>query len=262
MLIIDCHTHAGINWFCPVETLLSEMNMNDVRHAVLVQHKGAYDNNYLFECQARFPGRFQVVVDVDPENARPEALLEDFKRRGAAGVRYRPDSKYKTQNPYAMWKKAGELGLVVSVGTPDGPESLGTEFKKILDACPDTHMQIEHLTGVNDSKPPYTAYKAALECAKWPNTSIKVPGLGEIMQRPAVLPSGFPFKDFPVVYEMALEAFGPQRMVWGSDYPPSGRREGYRNCLNGVRENPAFQKDADIEWILGKSAARIWGFNN
>lgn len=260
MLIIDTHSHAGVNWFSPVETLLHEMNMNGVAHSVLVQHGGSYDNAYLFECDKRFPGRFKIVVDVNPQDPKPEATLEKLKNHGAAGVRFRPDSKYKTQDPHAMWKMAGELGLIVSVATPGGSEQLGTAFKKILDACPNTHMQLEHLAGVGYSKPPYNAYKAALGCAKWRNTSIKVPGLGEIIDRPVVLPTGYPFTEFPPLFEMALEAFGPQRMVWGADYPPSGRREGYRNCLEGVRSYPAFQKTGVLDWILGKTAAKIWGF--
>ena len=260
MLIVDTHTHAGLNWFCPVETLLHEMNMNGVTHAVLVQHKGNFDNTYLFECDRRFPGRFKVAVDIDPDDPRPEATLEQCKRQGAAGLRLRPGAMYKTRDPIGLWKLAGQLGLVVSVGAPEGTDQLGKVFRKIMDACPDTHMQIEHLAAAGYAKPPYTGYKEALECAKWPNTSVKIPGLGEIMARPEVLPTGFPFKDFPPLFEMALEAFGPERMVWGSDYPPSGRREGYRNCLDGVRNYPAFQKPGVVEAILGTTAARIWGF--
>ena len=262
MLIIDCHVHVGLNWFSPVETVLTEMDMNGVQHALLIQHNGFYDHTYLFECKKRFPGRFEVVVDVDPESPRPEAQLDEYKRMGAVGVRYRPHSRFKTKGPYDMWKRAGELGLVVSGSTPGGPENLGPDYKKILDACPDTHVQIEHLAGLLHSKPepPFTDFKAALDCARWPNTSIKLPGVGEILPRPTLLSSGFPFKEFPVFYEMALEAFGPQRMVWGSDYPPSGGREGYRNCLDGVRCNPVLRKDGALEWILGKSAAKIWGF--
>lgn len=42
MLIIDTHTHAGLNWFQPVETLLNEMNLCGVTGAVLIQHGGSY----------------------------------------------------------------------------------------------------------------------------------------------------------------------------------------------------------------------------
>ena len=30
---------------------------------------------------------------------------------------------------------------------------------------------------------------------------------------------------------MAVEAFGGDRLMWGSDFPPSANREGYRNAL-------------------------------
>ena len=38
MRIVDTHTHAGINWFEPVELLIHQMNLNDVEKAVLIQH--------------------------------------------------------------------------------------------------------------------------------------------------------------------------------------------------------------------------------
>jgi hypothetical protein len=50
MHIVDTHCHAGINWFEPVEMLLHQMNMNGVQSAVLIQHGGNYDNQYLLEC--------------------------------------------------------------------------------------------------------------------------------------------------------------------------------------------------------------------
>ena len=30
---------------------------------------------------------------------------------------------------------------------------------------------------------------------------------------------------------MVVEAFGPQRVMWGSDYPPVSSREGYHRSL-------------------------------
>ena len=48
MLIIDTHTHAGNNWFEPIEVLEFQMDRNGVDGAVLVQHGGTFDNTYLF----------------------------------------------------------------------------------------------------------------------------------------------------------------------------------------------------------------------
>ena len=41
---------------------------------------------------------------------------------------------------------------------------------------------------------------------------------------------------------MAYEAFGPRRMMWGSDYRPVADREGYRNSHQAVIEHPIFKR--------------------
>ena len=59
---------------------------------------------------------------------------------------------------------------------------------------------------------------------------------------------------------MAYDAFGPRRMMWGSDYPPVSGREGYRNALQGVMGHPAFKSDEDKEWVMGKTAMNVFKF--
>ncbi len=261
MPIIDTHCHAGGNWFEPIEVLEFQMDRCGVDAAVLIQHGGTYDNTYLFEEATKRGDRFKVAVLIDPESDNPLGDLTKEAERGAAGVRLYPGQQFKTSHPHDIWKKAGELGLVVtSLGGAEGFAS--DEFKAMLDACPDTPVVIEHLVGVGITDPPYTLYESALECAERPNTTIKVPGLGEITPRPPRLLPEFRFDDVPPLFEMAKEAFGAQRMMWGSDFPPSAGREGYQNTLEGVRNHPAFADGDDIEWVLGKTAARVWGFDN
>jgi L-fuconolactonase len=259
-MIIDTHCHAGRNWFEPIEVLEFQMNRSGVDAAVLIQHGGTYDNDYLFTEAAKRPGKFKVVVLIDPESADPLGDLTRMSEQGAAGVRIYPGQKFKTPHMHDLWKKAGELGLVVSsLGTVE--QFASDEFKDMLDACPDTHIVLEHLAGARISEPPFTTFKSALECAGRSNTTIKVPGLGEITRRPPRLLPGFRFDDVPPLFEMARDAFGVDRMMWGSDFPPSAGREGYENTLEGVRAHPAFAQDDDIEWVLGKTAARVWGFD-
>ena len=109
------------------------------------------------------------------------------------------------------------------------------------------------------TQPPYTDYESALECAQRPNTYLKVPGLGEICPRPPRLDPHFHFENVPPLFEMAKDAFGVQRMMWGSDFPPSAGREGYANTLAGVASHPAFAEQGEREWVMGKTAAAVWG---
>ena len=260
-MIIDTHCHAGRNWFQPIETLEFEMGQAGVDAAVLIQHGGTYDNDYLFAEAAKRAGRFKVVVMIDPEDPDPLGKLEQLAGQGAAGVRIAPDGQFTALSDVTdIWREAGELGLVVS-SLGDDKRFSSAGFKKIIDDCPGTQIVIEHLAGVGITDPPYTDFESALECAGRPNTTVKVPGLGEITRRPPVLLPGFRFENVPPLFEMAYEAFGADRMMWGSDFPPSAGREGYANTLEGVRNHPAFSNGDDIDWVLGKTAARVWGFD-
>ncbi|AWT59659.1 MAG: hypothetical protein CMM58_01285 [Rhodospirillaceae bacterium] len=259
MLIIDTHCHAGGNWFEPIEILEFQMNRCGVNGAILIQHGGSYDNSYLFEEASKRHGRFKVVGLIDPQSPDPEGDLERLVVAGAAGIRLNPDQKFNNTSTIDLWMKAGDLGLVVSVIS--NTVRLGsTDFKDIIQTCSNTNFVIEHLAFVGMASPPYYEYKSALEIAKYSNTSIKIPGLAEICMRPPVLTSEFKFETIPPLFEMAKEAFGVKRMMWGSDFPPCAGREGYWNTLNGVCNHPAFQNGDDADWVMGKTAARVWGF--
>jgi L-fuconolactonase len=259
MTIADTHCHAGNNWFEPVEMLLNQMNANGVDKAALIQHRGTYDNAYLFECARRFAGRFAVVVIVDTGKNDAPAQLEKWAAEGAVGVRLAPLERSPGSDPLAIWRKAADLGLVVSsLGGVD--QFASDEFEQAVAEFPDMPIVIEHLAGIRQgAQPPYATFKRAIALSKYPNTYIKVGGLGEISQRPSVLGADFAFDHTPPLIEMAYDAFGPRRMMWGSDYPPVSGREGYRNALQGVAQHPALANPADREWVMGKTALGVFG---
>jgi L-fuconolactonase len=259
MLIVDSHCHAGESWFEPIEALVHQMDSNDVDKAVLVQHGGVYDNSYLLECAARYPGRFAVVAMVDTARPDAPARLEEWARRGAAGVRLAPSARSLGKDPLAVWRTASRLRLAVSsLGDLAGFAS--PEFRGLAAALSELTIVIEHLAGVGQAgeQPPYALFQKVLELATYPNVHIKVPGLGEISTRPPLLTREFRFDFTPPLVEMAREAFGPRRMMWGSDFPPSAGREGYGNTLRGVMRHPAFRSDDEREWVMGKTALRVF----
>jgi L-fuconolactonase len=260
MIIVDTHCHAGNNWFEPVELLLFQMNRNDVDKAVLIQHGGTFDANYLFECENRFPGKFKTVVIVDTKSPNAVADLEKWAARGAVGVRLAPGVRSPGSDPLAIWKKAAELGMVISCQGKLS-EFASDEFAELVGRFPNMPIIIEHLASVEpDEKPPYSEFKKALALSRFPNTTIKIPGLGEISLRPPVLEPHFKFDYTPPFFELTYDAFGPSRMMWGSDYPPVSGREGYRNALQGVMNHPVHRSESDKEWIMGKTALSVFGF--
>ena len=90
---------------------------------------------------------------------------------------------------------------------------------------------------------------------------MKVPGLGEISERFMPFRQPFPFETVPPLIEMAIDAFGAHRLMWGSDFPPvAGRREGYRNALRLPMEHVDFKSEEDKEWTFGKTATTLFRF--
>ncbi len=74
--------------------------------------------------------------------------------------------------------------------------------------------------------------RAAFGLARFLNIYMKIPGLGEISPRAMPPSSPFPFeRPVPGLFKAAVAAFGPNRLMWGSDFPPVSFREGYRNAL-------------------------------
>jgi L-fuconolactonase len=266
MIIVDTHAHASPYWLEPVEVLLSQMNSNGVDKTTLVAIEGQMNekyNRYLVECTHRFPGRFSPVVLVDTERADAPKLLKYWAKEGAEGVRLKTYTRSPGKDPWAIWKACADLGLRVSCQGHKQADFVDGEFQSLLKALPDLTVIIEHLGKAKvDEAAPYPLYQETLTLAKLPNVYIKVGGLGEICKRP------FPFHDpfyavegVPPFIKMAYEAFGASRMMWGSNYPPSGHVEGYRNTLRYLDEHlDTFCSKEDKQWIFGKTALRLFNF--
>jgi L-fuconolactonase len=70
----------------------------------------------------------------------------------------------------------------------------------------------------------------------------------------------FPFvQPIPPLLELVYEAFGPRRMLWGSNYPPVSQKEGYANALRLPLERFRDRSESDQAQIFGGTAARLYG---
>lgn len=54
----------------------------------------------------------------------------------------------------------------------------------------------------------------------------------------------------------AVSAFGPERCMWGSEYPFMDN--GYGVGIRFLQQTCDFLSTADREWILGKTGAALW----
>ena len=155
-----------------------------------------------------------------------------------------------------IWSMSGELDILISCQPFSSEKNFyDKEFINIVENNPKTNIIIEHLggIGINGS---VESFKKFLDIAKYPNIYIKVPGLGEVLNRPKILKPQFSFQKQSEYFGLTLDAFGSERMMWGSDYPPSAGREGYRNTMLGIIDNPIFS-EIDVKNIMGLTAKKL-----
>ena len=252
MLIVDTHCHTGLDKYEPVESLLYHMEQSGVEKAVLIQHMGTTDNSYHVECLRQYPHRFKSAMIVE-ENDSGSGIWQ-WADQGINGIRLPADSRSKSADPLAHWRAAAELHLVVSA--PGGPAAFtGGNFQEVLRLFPELQIVIEHLGGFGLGQATASEEQDTLKAlAQHPNLTIKLPGFGEICALP------YPFKEVPQAVRDALAAFGPERMMWGSDFPPVSSREGYHHSLEFPSDYLSDLSEQEREWIFGGTALRVWGF--
>lgn len=259
MPIVDTHCHVSPIWYEPVETLLYEMDRCGVEYAVLVQMLGQTDNSYQFECVRRHPDRLASVVLVDSEHPNAGDVLALLVEQGAVGVRLRATTRSPGDDPLAIWRQAEALGLPISVAG-DAASLSSPEFAQVAAAIPGVPIILEHLGSVNHpdgEAAPYPLRRQVFALAQHPHLYIKIHGLGEICPRQMPPASPIPLDVTNLaLLDLAYAAFGPRRMMWGSDFPPVAGREGYANALAWPQTHFSAEDNA---WIFGGTAMELYG---
>jgi L-fuconolactonase len=238
------------------------MDRYGVELAALIQINGQTDNSYQVECVRRYPDRLRSVVIVDTGQTDAPARLEQLVAEGATGVRLPPHTRSPGDDPFAIWRKAEALGITVSCG--GSREAFADDaFAEVFQTCPSLPIVIEHLGSLKwtDVLPGGPRPKM-FDLARFPNAYIKIHGLGEFSKRAMPVREPFPFVE-PIVplLDLAYEAFGAHRIMWGSDYPPVSMREGYGNALRFTQERLADKAEAERALMFGGVAARLFGFD-
>jgi L-fuconolactonase len=249
-------------WYEPVDTLLFQMERNQVDAAILIQMLGQTDNTYQQECLSRYPGRFASVVIIDHTLPTAQRMLSDLAEEGAGGIRLRATMRSPGDDPLAIWRTADRLGLAVScAGT--SADFVSPDFAELLRALPNLKIVVEHLASA--SRPDTSEAERQLRqeafrsLSRYTNVLIKVHGLGEIAPRAMPPRVPLPFEQ-PIqpYFGQVYDAFGPERMMWGSDFPPVAGREGYTNALYLCRDQFADRPAEARDQIFGATAARIF----
>jgi len=125
---------------------------------------------------------------------------------------------------------------------------------RVVESCPELAFVIDHLAKPPVAKNEINEWSAALKpVAAYPNVHCKLSGLVTEANW-----SSWQTDDLRPFVDFALELFGLERLIFGSDYPVCLLATSYDRVLDAFQEILKGLSDADREQIFSKNAARFY----
>ena len=234
------------------EELLREMDGAGVHRAVLVPPTWEADRNDTSLDAARlYPHRFAVMgrLPLDaPESRERMATWKD--QPGMLGIRltfHRGRYRQWLDDGTAdwFWEAAERYGIPVMALAPHSLPRLGEAAAR----HPGLRLAIDHM-GLNTSlvgKPLEPIIDGLIKLAALPNVVVKASAL------PCYSTESYPYPSLHAQIRRVVDAFGPQRVFWGTDL--SHLPCPYRHALTLFTEELPDLTAAERECILGRAIA-------
>jgi predicted TIM-barrel fold metal-dependent hydrolase len=271
MAIVDSHLHvwraaegetANVRTIVPPQTdvpleLAREtMVEHRVDRAVLVQpvFRGE-DNSYVAQCAHADPEKFAAVCVIDPCTPGAEKRLEYWASQGCRGLRLRPRISaeaaiFADPATYSLWDAAQRLGVVVSLlASPEHAPAIG----RLAERYAEVPIVIDHLGHPNTSgDAPLSGFRPLLDLARHSQIYLKLSGFHHFSRQ------RYPYLDCWPLVRAAYEQFGPERLMWGSDFPHVLLASSYGRSLTIVNQALMDCSAAQRESVMGTSALRLY----
>jgi len=237
------------------ETLLDLMKANGVSKTVIIQvihYK--YDNSFLSSVLKRYLGTFQGVCRVDPLDPAAPDHLSKHTADGFRGVRISPAANasgdwFNGPLMPPLWKRCADLKVPMTVLAPIGRMP---QVAAQLEKLPDLTVVIDHMADCPVDQPAELEKLIALQ--RYPNVFVKISHTWSLSKQP------YPWLDAQEHVKRLHHAFGPQRLMWATDWPIIEGNSTYDKALTVVRDEMKFLNDDDKRWMLSKTIERVWPF--
>ena len=270
-LIVDCHAHiygedekkypSIADPYRPpkgtgtVAHLQREMQANGVRYVTAIQTSTFYrwDNRFTVETATANKDRMVAVCTLNPDDAKSPKLLEAYARGGSVrGMRSIPASNGKLDDPgvRSLWQVAERTGIVINVLV--GRE-MRHELEKMLRNFSQLRVVIDHCLNLRSGANFQSTLDDMLVLSKYPYVHAKLTfvatGTGE----------GYPGRDMHAACLRIINEFGPQRCVWGSDFPCELLCPKFSSAqhLNVFKQELGLDRTSKRA-ILGETAFGLW----
>ncbi|WP_321914010.1 MULTISPECIES: amidohydrolase family protein [unclassified Paraburkholderia] len=240
-----------------VETLIAAMDEAGVAKAAVVHSSTTYgfDNSYVVDGCAKYADRLVAVGSVDVLQPDAPQRIREWTDRGLGGLRLFTGGSTKEFDPselddprsFPAWELCAELNLPMCIQT--GPVGL-PQITTLARRFPTVRIILDHLgrPEVADGVP-YAKAQSLFDLASLENIYLKLTPriFGDVKKEKASAETFFP---------RVVEAFGAQRMAWGSNFPTSPGK--LSEILATAQAGLQSLSEQDREWIFGKTALALY----
>lgn len=252
------YTPANMNpkSFTP-EELFAHSKPSGVDRVVLIQMIFyQYDNSYMLDMIAKYPGVFSGVGIVDHQAADVASKMKELAAKGVRGFRihsHGDDAKNWVGDPGManLWKTAREEGLAVCpLINPDDVQYIDAMCQKF----PGTPVVIDHFAriGVSGKVDP-KQLKTLCKLARFSAVHVKISAFYALGKKQA------PYLDLIPMIRQLVDAFGPKRLMWASDCPFQVQGNyTYAPAIALIRDHIDFLSDSEKKEILQGTAERVF----
>jgi predicted TIM-barrel fold metal-dependent hydrolase len=235
------------------EMLLELMKANGVAKTVIIQviHY-RWDNSYLAAVLKLYPQYFRGVARVNPEDPASPDRLSELIQQGFAGVRISPAGDERgdwIRGPLMepLWRRCRDEKASMSVLAPIGRIP---DVAPLIEKFPDLDVVIDHMADCPPDRPDMLRHLLALK--RCPHVFVKVSHTWSLSRQP------YPYPDCQAQVKKLYDAFGPQRLMWGTDWPLVEDYCGYAKAISIIRDEMPFLNAEDKKWMLSKTVQRVF----
>jgi L-fuconolactonase len=126
------------------------------------------------------------------------------------------------------------------------------DIQPLIDRFADLTVVIDHMADCPVDRPEKLDHLIALR--RYPRVYIKTSHTWSLSK------GAYPWLDAQTLVKRLYDAFGPQRLMWATDWPIAKERATYHQRLTVVRDDMPFLNAADKEWMLSKTVEQVWPF--
>ncbi|CAH2804635.1 MAG: hypothetical protein CBARDCOR_6164 [uncultured Caballeronia sp.] len=232
-----------------IERALQEMEEAGIARAVNCPAIwDANANDYAVKAAQQYPQRFATLGWFPLDEHANEALVDEWlDKPGMLGLRFviaTPElgAQVAARKLDWLWDAANRREMPMGVFIV--PQFLPA-FKGIAIRFPRMRLLIDHLSIIPFAKLPDAAVHldSLLKLANHPNISVKATGI------PSMATDGYPFASTRDVLRRTFDAFGSDRMFWGTDIT---RLHGsWGECVTMFVDDLPWLKGRDLERVMG-----------